>query len=562
MSIRWPRLLTPTHLSQIIRKQKNPLTALQIFTQVKSKYPNYRHNGPVYATMISILGNSGRIAEMKDVINTMKNDSCECKDAVFAIAIKTYAQAGLLKDAVSLFNNISKFNCVNWTHSFNTLLEIMVNESKLEAAHRIFVEHCCGWEVSSRVRSLNLLMLALCRKGRSDIALQIFQEMDYQHCNPDRESYRILMRGLCEDKRLNEATHLLYSMFWRISRKGCGEDVVIYRTLLDALCDNGEIDEAVEILGKILRKGLKAPKQFRHNLDLSRYGNGKDTGGVKLLINEALVRGGIPSLASYSAMAIDLYNENKIGEADKVLEEMQDNGFRPTELVFEARAAALSSEKKVVEAVEVIEKEMVEANCVPTLRVYNVVMRCLCSEGQSVLAISYLKKMEKQVGCVADKKTYGILVDGLCHERRFLEASRVLQEMLIKSHWSCAETYSRVIRGLCSVGRQYEAVMWLEEMLSRAMLPEHSVWNSLVVSVCSNIANVENCSEGLLALTEFGRPLMQDRLVTGTDTISDWPPLHHTANSEASFTFFSVRLRSGDGLVSAKGFRITDEEIY
>lgn len=495
MSIRWPRLLSPTNLSQIIRMQKNPLTALQIFSEAQSKYPNYRHNGPVYATMIDILGSSGRINEMKEVINRMKNDSCECKDSVFVAAIKTYARAGLLDEAVSLFKNLPQFNCVNWTQSFNTLLEIMVNESKLEAACRLFLEHCCGWEVSSRVRSLNLLMLALCQKGRSEIALHVFQEMDYQSCNPDRESYRILMRGLCEDRRLNEATHLLYSMFWRISQKGCAEDIVIYRTLLDALCDNGQVEEAVEILGKILRKGLKAPKHFRHQLDLSGYGNGGDSEGIKPLINEALVRGGNPSLASYSAMAIDLYNENKIAEADSVLNEMQDRGFRPTALVYEAKAAALCKERKVVEAVEVIEKEMVEANCVPTLKVYSVVVRGLCNEKQSVLAVELLKKMEKQVGCVADKETYSFLVDGLCSESRFLIASRVLQEMLIKSKLPCAKAYCRVIRGLCSVGRQYEAVTWLEEMISQAILPEYTVWNSLVASVCCNIANIEACSE-------------------------------------------------------------------
>lgn len=495
MSIRWPRLLSPTNLSQIIRMQKNPLTALQIFSEAQSKYPNYRHNGPVYATMIGILGNSGRIAEMKEVINQMKNDSCECKDSVFVAAIKTYARAGLLDEAVSLFKNLLQFNCVNWTQSFNTLLEIMVDESKLEEACRLFVEHCCGWEVSSRVRSLNLLMLALCQKGRSDIALHVFQEMDYQSCNPDRESYLILMRGLCEDRRLNEATHLLYSMFWRISQKGCAEDIVIYRTLLDALCDNGQVEEAVEILGKILRKGLKAPKRFRHQLDLSQCGNGGDTEGIKRLINEALARGGNPSFASYSAMAVDLYNENKVVVGDTVLNEMQERGFRPTALVYEAKVAALCMERKIVEAVEVIEKDMVEANCVPTLKVYSVVVRGLCNEKQSVLAFEFLKKMEKKVGCVSDKETYGVLVDGLSSESRFLEASQVLQEMLIKSKLPCAETYSRVVRGLCSVGRHYEAVMWVEEMISQAILPDYTVWNSLVASVCCNIANIEVCSE-------------------------------------------------------------------
>ena len=40
---------------------------------------------------------------MKEVIDWMKEDSCECKDSVFVNAsIKTYAVARLLDEAVSL----------------------------------------------------------------------------------------------------------------------------------------------------------------------------------------------------------------------------------------------------------------------------------------------------------------------------------------------------------------------------------------------------------------------------------------------------------------------------
>lgn len=497
MTVRWPRLLTPTNLSQIIRNQKNPLTALRIFNEAKSKYPNYRHNGPVYATMIGILGNTGRITEMKEVIDQMKSDSCECKDSVFVDAINTYVRAGMLDEAFTLFKNIPKFNCVNWTESFNTLLQIMVNESRFEVAHHLFLENSCGWEVRSRIRSLNLLMRSLCEKGRSDIALQVFQELDYQGCYPERETYQILMKGLCGDGRLNEAKHLLYSMFWRISQKGSGADIVIYRTLLNAFCDHGQVEEAVDILGKILRKGLKAPKRCSHRLDLSHCSYGQDGERIKQLINEALIKGGIPSLVSYSAMAVDLYNENKITEAGKVVKEMQVRGFRPTPLMYEAKVKAFCREGRVDEAVKVIEVEMVEGNCVPTIKLYNIVLRGLCDGGKSAYAVGYLKKkMAKQVGCVADKETYGILVDGLCHEGRFVEASRVLEEMLIKSHWPCIDTYNMLIRGLCSVGRPYEAVMWLEEMISQSMLPPHSVWISLVSSVCCNMSNLQVCDEG------------------------------------------------------------------
>jgi len=491
MTVRWPRLLTPTQLSQIIRNQKNPLIALQIFKEAKRKYPKYCHNGPVYATMIGILGNTGNISEMKEVIDQMKGDSCECKDSVFVNAIKTFAKVGLLDEAVSLFKSIPQFNCVNKTNSFNTLLQIMVNETKLEAAHRLFLESSYGWEVKSRIQSLNLLMDALCRKSRSDLALHIFLEMNNLGCCPNRESHRILMEGLCQDGRLNEATHLLYSMFWRISQKGSGEDIVIYRTLLDALCDDGQVERAVEILSKILRKGLKAPSRFCHHLDLNRCSTVEAMEGTKRMINEALVRGGIPSLASYNAMAIDLYNEGKIDEANKMLAEMRERGFRPSYLIYEAKVGALCRGGNADEAVKVIEEQMVKDNCVPNAKVYNIALRGLCNESKSAHAVGYLKNMAHQVGCIADKETYGILVDGLCRERRYLEASKVLEEMLIKSYWPCVDTYNILIRGLCSVGRQYEAGMWLEEMISQGMQPELCVWNSLVASICSNMADID-----------------------------------------------------------------------
>ncbi|KAM4098042.1 hypothetical protein ACJW30_07G046600 [Castanea mollissima] len=440
MTVRWPRLLTPTHLSQIIRNQKNPLMALQIFKEAKYKYPSYCQNGPVYATIIGILGNAGQICEMKEVIDWMKEDSRECKDSVFVNAIKTYARVGLLDEAISLFKIIPQFNCVNKTESFNTLLQILVSESKLEAAHHLFLESSYGWEVKSRIRSLNLLMDALCQRGRSDLALQIFLEMNYQGCYPNKEIYRMLMKGFCKEGRMNEATHLLYSMFWRISQKGSGEDI--------------QAEKAVEILGKILRNGLKAPKCWRcfQHLDLSQCSSGEDIEGTKRLINEALIRGGIPSLASYSAVAIDLYNEGKIKR-----------GFRPTNLIFEAKVAALCKGGNVDAAVKVIKEEM-EGNCVPNRK--------------SVPAVGYLKNMAKKLGCNADKETYSIVIDGLCRESRYLEASQVLQEMLIKSYWPCVDTYNILIRDLCSVGRQYEAVLWLEEMISQA-------------SVCSNMADIE-----------------------------------------------------------------------
>ncbi|CAL1369039.1 unnamed protein product [Linum trigynum] len=503
MSVRWPRVLNPTQLSQILRNQKNPLRAVELLEEARIKFPNYRHNGPVYATLIDVLGKSGKFKEMKEVIGKMRDDSCHCKDSVFANAIKTYAGAGLVDEAVSLFKDIPNFNCVNWTESFNTVLQILVKESKLEAAHRLFVDYSCGWEVKSRVVALNLLMEALCQHKRSDLASHVFQEMSYQGCYPNRGSYLILMQGLCKDGRLTEATHLLYSMFWRISQKGSGEDIVVYRTLLDALCDNGQVDEALEILGKILRKGLKAPKVRQPQLDLTNCRSVESIDATKKLIHEALIRGCVPSSASYTVMAHDFYKEGSVAQADKVLNEMLDRGFKPAIRSYEAKLTALCIEGRIDDAVHVIEVEMVRANCVRTVRVYNVLLRGLCETGNSAMAVRYLEKMDKQVGCVADSESYSILVNGLCRDGRFVEASRILEQMLRRSYRPSVNMYNVLVQGLCTMGRQYDAVTLVEEMIDQGEIPDMSLWNSLVVSACYNLAEMDVCSQTLQQLSSM-----------------------------------------------------------
>ncbi|KHN25103.1 Pentatricopeptide repeat-containing protein [Glycine soja] len=278
------------------KNPKNPLKALNIFNEAKSRYPNYFHNDPIYATMINILRTLGRLSEMRDVIEQMRDDSCECNDYV----------------------------CVCYQ-------DIMVKENRLEMAHLLFVESSCGWEVRS------------------------------QSCYPNMDSYAILMKGLCQDRR----------------------------TLLDALCDAEKFEETEEVLGKILRKGLKAPKRCYNRLDLGQNSDGKDIESAKRMIHEALIKGSVPSLASCNTMAIDLYSEGKIDEADKVIVEMQESrGFKPTHTVFEAKVAALFKVNKVDEAIKVIEENMVKVNCLPIAKVYNVLLKNLCNVGNSTASYS------------------------------------------------------------------------------------------------------------------------------------------------------------------------------
>ncbi|KAG6749674.1 hypothetical protein POTOM_046740 [Populus tomentosa] len=276
-----------------------------------------------------------------------------------------------------------------------TALQILKNQNLRQLT--VFSWRTHGWEVKSRIHGLNLLLDALCQ--------------------------RYLKRGAVRN-----------------------EDIVVYSTLLDALCDIGQVEDALEILGKIIMKGVKAPKRCRDRLDLSQCNNGEDMKPTKRLINEALIRGGVPRLGSYSAMAVDLYRKGKsTGQTCKVLDKTQERGYKDHHLGLMKRRSP-HCEEKLWFCGGAAEDDLVSVDGVGS---------GLSDAGNSAIAVGYLKKTAKQYS----SKCSCISV--------LSEASKVLEEMFIKSYWPPADTYNMLSRGLCSMRRQCKGVTWLEEMVSQ-----------------------------------------------------------------------------------------------
>ncbi|KAG0490157.1 hypothetical protein HPP92_007020 [Vanilla planifolia] len=427
-SVRWPRVLNPNYLAQVIRQQKNPLTALHIFNTAPLRFPSYRHNSAVYSAMVDALSSPLRPQHLLSLLHQMSLDSCPASDAIFSRAIITLNSAGHHLEALSLFRRLIPLsNCSSSHLSLFSLVRVFISRGLLRSALQILL---APGSDSTRLGTLglNLLIGAACRLGRPDLALHAFAAIRDLCCYPDQYTYRILMKGLCDSGRLDDAVHLLYSMLWRISQKGCDADVVVYRMLLEApLCRRG-VGLAEEILGKVLKKGLRALRVRRafQRPTLSCAGNLQE---MKRIIEDALVVRGVRSLASYKAMITDLYAEGEFAYADKMFNEMTQKGFKPPVSMFEAKIAALCQNGMVEDAVRVLEVELLERDCVPSARSYNLVMEGLCKVGESRRAVLYVDRMNKQIGCVVQKDSYELLIDGFCSEGRYLEAANMLEKM-------------------------------------------------------------------------------------------------------------------------------------
>ncbi|CAL0319511.1 unnamed protein product [Lupinus luteus] len=373
-------------------------------------------------------------------------------------------------DEAALYTRHSIYsNCRPTIFTINAVLYALLRQSKysdLLSLHRFITQ--AG--VVPNIVTHNLIFQTYLDCRKPDTALEHYKQfLNDAPMNPNPTTYRILIKGLVDNGKLERALEikeemdsrgfapdpLVYHYLMLGSARGSDSDRVfeLYEDLKGKL--GGELDDGV-VYGSLM-KGYFLRGMEKEAMECYEEALGVDS-KVKM------------SAVGYNSVLDALSKNGKFDEALVLFDRMIREHAPPRSLAlnlgsFNVMADGYCAQDRFKEAIEVFRK-MWEFRCRPDTLSYNNLIEQLCNNGMIVEAEEVYGEMEGK-GVNPDEVTYGLLMDTCFKEDRPDDAAGYFRKMVDSGLRPNLAVYNRLVDGLVKVGKIDEAKSFFELMVKK-----------------------------------------------------------------------------------------------
>lgn len=408
--------VTPELACQVLLRLKNASkVALGFFVWAKEQ-AGYQHSVIAYNIMIDIVGKVRQFDVAWQLIIEMGQIFPQVCVKTFAILIRRYIAAGLVRQAVKAFDDMESFLERQPTgEDFKMLLDTLCKYRFSRVATQLFNKRKTQYLPDTK--SYNILIYGWCKCNKAAVARRLFNEMIVLGCEPSVVTYNIFLEEICGRNKLNEfrfgrMKHAAEKLLDEMKGRGCVPDVTTYSILMHGF-----------------GRAFKADECFR-------------------LLNEMKENGCCPNVVTYTCIVKCLCILGKLDKAHKMLDEMIESGVHPTAATFNCFFKELGGCNEGDEALKLY-KRMQEPPilCKPTNQTYHILLRMFCRWDRMDVALDIWNDMH-QKGNGHDLDAYTLLIHSLIGKARWREACIYFVQMIEKGYLPQTVTFKTLYKGL------------------------------------------------------------------------------------------------------------------
>ncbi|KAG2676274.1 hypothetical protein I3760_12G045600 [Carya illinoinensis] len=317
--------LATNEVLKFIEALEDPSSVIA-FLDRYAKRKDYKPSEALYTLVVDKLAQAKMFDAIEDVMHRIKapKHRCRLSDDFFYNVIRVYGNvAGRVSKAIDTLFDMPNYNCWPAVRTFNFALNLLVSAKRFDLVHGVYmsapklgveIDACC----------LNILIKGLCEYGKLEDAFHVLDEFPKQRCEPNVRTFSTLMHALCERGKIEEAFGLLE----RMEKEGIFPDTITFNILISGLRKERRVEEGMELLERMKHKGCY-PNSGSYQevlyglLDSNKFVDAKEF--MHRMISEGLD----PSFESYKLIIRGLSKKNLLEDVDWALKQMVLQGFVP-----------------------------------------------------------------------------------------------------------------------------------------------------------------------------------------------------------------------------------------
>ncbi|RWR87707.1 pentatricopeptide repeat-containing protein, chloroplastic [Cinnamomum micranthum f. kanehirae] len=520
--------LSKTSFLQTISLIKNPSKSILFFKWAHLQGLPHPHHPSSVHRLLLLLTRSRRPSSALRLLLSLP--PFLLSDRLFNSLSLSFARSGLLRQSLLTFRLMPRLGVPRSVFSFNTILSVLLRRGRTQLALQIYREMRESDRIDPDVCTFNTLIRGFCLNSMVDEGFRFFKEMARFKCSPDVVTYNTLVDGLCRAGKVRIGHNLLKGM--RKKGPDLSPNVVTYTTVIRGYCDKQLVNDALKVFDEMTSRGVN-PNSITFNTLIQGLCEARELDKIKEILQEVMENEEFrPDTCTFNTLMTAHCNAGKLDDALKMFEKMCELKVDPDSATYSILIRCLCESgdfERAEELLDELEEKGIllrREGCVPLVAAYNPIFEYLCARGKTEKAETVFRQLLKRG--TQDPPAFKTLILGRCKEGAFRDGYELLVLMLRRDFVPDVETYDSLIEGFLRKGESSSAHVTLEKMLKSSHHPKTSTFHSILAALIS-----DGCArEAASLITVMLERRIRQNINLSTDTII---ALFKSGNKDTAF---------------------------
>ncbi|KAK7412738.1 hypothetical protein VNO78_04326 [Psophocarpus tetragonolobus] len=361
--MRLPHNLSERHAVFILDKMVNSITATFVLRHLRDKIkPATDKEVVLYNVTLKVFRKSRDFDGAEKLFDEMLQRGVKPDNITFSTLINSARMCALPDKAVEWFEKMPSFGCEPDSITCSAMVYAYAQTNNVDMALILYDRAKAeNWSLDAATFSALIKMHGLL--GKYDECLRIFQEMKVMGVRPTVVTYNTLLGGLFKAKNPWQAKTIYKEMI----SNGVLPDYITYATLLRIYAGAQYSKDALCVYKEMKGRGMDMNVDLYNRLLAMCADAGCIDEAVEIFEDMKSSGTSQPNSLTFSSL-ITVYSCNgKVSEAEAMLSEMIQSGFRPTLYVLTSLAQCYGKAKRTDDVVNIF-NQLMDLSIVPDVR--------------------------------------------------------------------------------------------------------------------------------------------------------------------------------------------------